>query len=238
MKTTLHFKDLLRSPVGKNVGDTKLCQILDNLLRARHAIVKGAPNAYEVMMQGGRKSLHIQLPHEETYLYHVHPAGGGCLIREEELEHAHRRVKTAGVETGSSVNDEVEKVILKCRNSRELNQDVTNKLIRRPYGQWELRDYDNVLVMTDLLFALRDHGARALGLLEVPANPQEPMRLENDARAGRGSYHTKKTTLESVLNKVFPNGVPSRDELPDMELIHAVTKKPCFYSYEKKRLCT
>lgn len=131
MKATLRFKDLLRSPVGKNAGNSKLCQILDNLLRARLAIVKGAPNAYEVMTQSGWENPHIQLPHEETYLYHVHPAGGGCLIREEELEHAHRRAKAAGLERGSSIN-EVEKIILKCRNSPELKQNVTNKLMPRP----------------------------------------------------------------------------------------------------------
>lgn len=79
-----------------------------------------------------------------------------------------------------------------------------------------------------------DEGARKLGLLEAPATPQEPMGVENDVRTGRGPYHTKKTTLKTVLNEVFPSGVPSRDELPDMELIYAVIKSPAFIAMKKR----
>jgi len=223
MKATLRFKDLLRSPVGKNAGDIKLCQILDNLLRTRLAIVKGAPNPYEAMTQSGRKSPHIQLPHEETYLYHVHPAGGGCLVREEELE------------TGSSV-DEVEKVILTCRNSRELKQDVTNKLMFRPDGgQPWLRDYDNILVITDLLFALLDEGARTLGLLEAqtPISVTEPQLSEpgrDDTKAyKRGSYRTEKRAgIKKVLEEIFgPSGRPPED-MPDAEVVRVVTISAAF----------
>jgi hypothetical protein len=92
-------------------------------------------------------------------------------------------------------------------------------------GQLELRDYDNVLVITDLLFALKDEGARALGLLESPGSEMKaPISANKDdvsivrekkSRAGRASGIARDEKNKTRDAEVLRLAIRSRKQNPE-----------------------
>ncbi len=152
MTANLTFADLLRSPIGEKVSDRHLCRILDDHQRAGRFSVKGCPNGWQVMgrpMVRGTAHTHITFPLEEAFVYCFHPAHGGCLVREAELDKG-------------ETNAEVDALIALCQ-STHLGQ---LKGIRWNGDQLWLIAYDRVLVITDLLFP-----GRLMGPLLWPEKP-------------------------------------------------------------------